>query len=232
MIMFCLWIKDFADTEGWKVAYKYNIAIPAEKKDEFNYDVDSKQGMVISRGEFVTKNGTKFDGQKDKFTYVEEVHEHYTQHTQTYSCGYKGRSTCTRTYWTWDRVGSEEKYADKITYFGREYNTSQFNISNFSERVDGYHRHTGFDRYYYNVVPLKFTASFLADTSDGTIKDAFGNKQVKLETVSIEQLRKDSLSYKVIYNVILTIVSLIILIGMGIVAWNWVWADGRWSLHD
>jgi len=230
MILLCLWIKDFADTDGWKTAYKYNIAIPAEKQDEFNYDVDSKQGLVLSRGEFETKNGAKFDDQKESFTYVEEVHERYTRHTQTYSCGSsKHPRTCTRVYYSWDRVGSEEKYADKTTYFGREYPTSNFNLSNFVTRVDGYHRKDFSDRYYYNVVPLKFTASFLTNTSEGRIDSAFGG-QVKLETVSIEQLRKDSLNYKVVNNVIVTIVAIIILIGASIGAWHWVWADGRWSL--
>ena len=225
-------IKDYADTEGWKTAYKYNIAIPAEKQDEFNYDVDSHQGLVLSRGEFETKKGTKFDDQKESFTYVEEVHERYTRHTQTYSCGSsKHPRTCTRVYYSWDRVGSEEKYADKTTYFGREYPTNNFNLSNFVTRVDGYHRKDFSDRYYYNVVPLKFTASFLTNTSEGTLASAFGG-QVKLETVSIEQLRKDSLGYKLVNNVIVTIVAIIVLIGASIGAWSWVWSDGRWSMKD
>jgi hypothetical protein len=48
-ILLCLFIKNHADTDGWKTAYKYHIAITANKKDEFNYDVDSKQGLILWR---------------------------------------------------------------------------------------------------------------------------------------------------------------------------------------
>jgi fructose-1,6-bisphosphatase len=44
-ILLCLFIKNHADTDGWKTAYKYHIAITANKKDEFNYDAFSARNM-------------------------------------------------------------------------------------------------------------------------------------------------------------------------------------------
>ena len=110
LLVMCFAIKEHADVEGWKTAYKYNIAITAEDKEQFNYDVDSHQGLVLSRGEFKTLHGVKFDDQKETYTYVQEVHERYTRHTSTYPCGTsKHPRTCTRVYYSWDRVGSKER---------------------------------------------------------------------------------------------------------------------------
>lgn len=256
-IMLCVTIKNHADVEGWKTAYKYNIAIPATEQDQFNYDVDSKQGLVITQGGFKTAQGIKFDEMTKDFTYVEKVHEHYTRHTETYSCGTpKVPRTCTRTYYSWDRSGSEEKFAPKTTYFGREYDTNIFSFGSMVSTLDacsvttngtggwfeskkGCHKDWGgeyfydgsSDRYYYRAVPLEFTASFLTNTSNGNLASAFSG-QILLETKSIEQMRKDSTSYGFWNNVWLVVGSVIILIGMSVLAYSWVMADGKWSTYE
>jgi hypothetical protein len=252
-LLLCLFIKNHADTSSWETAYKYKIAIVAEKEDQFNYDVDSKQGLVLSRGEFETKKGTKFDEMKKTFTYVEKVHEHYTMHTETYKCG---KSTCVRTYWTWDWSGSEEKSANIVTYFGRDYSTKMFKFNHLVNKlgacsVTEANKNTGFfskkhgckedwggeyyyqdndDRYYYNAVPLKFTASFLADTSKN-LTNPFGGR-IPLETKSPEQLKTDSTSYQFYHNLAIIIASIIILVGMAVLGYSWVMQDGKWSTTE
>lgn len=151
-------------------------------------------------------------------------------HTQTYSCGSsKYPRTCTRTYWSWDVVGSEDRYADKTTYRGRDYNSSIFDFSNLSKRLDGYYREDANDRYYYNVVPRQFNAGFIVDTSNGTLSSAF-NGRVKLENKSIDRMRKDSRSYEAVNNFMLTLVIILILICMTVLGYKWVMADGKFSL--
>lgn len=258
-VMLVFFIKNHMDTDGWKTAYKYHIAITANKDDQFNYDVDSHQGLVLSHGDFSTKQGAKFDEMNKDFTYVEKVHEHYTMHTQTYSCGTsKAPRTCIRTYWTWDYTGSDEKFADKTSYFNREYNTSTFGYHNLVTKLDACsvtsaNKNTGFfsskhgcskdwggaeyfyedndDRYYYNAVPLKFSASFLTDTSKGTLINPFGGR-VSLETKSTDQMVKESTSYQFWDNVFMVIGGIVVLIAMIIVGYNWVMADGKWSLDE
>lgn len=252
--MFCFWVKDQADVEGWKTAYKYNIAIPVLEKDQFNYDVDSHQGLVITRGTFKTAHGAKFDEMNQTYTYVEKVHEHYTMHTSTYKCG---KSTCTRVYYTWDITGREETFAEKTNYFGRDYSTSAFSFSNLVQKIGAcsvtpkdesnsffdqkhgckeswgseYYYKDDNDRYYYNAVPLVFTASFLTDTSDGTIKSAFPGR-ITLEAKSIEQMRKDSTGYKFWHNVFMVIGIIIIMIAAAFLGYQWVMADGKWSMYE
>ena len=133
-------------------------------------------------------------------------------HVEHYSCGSsKHRRTCTRVYWSWDVVGREDRYADKITYRGRDYDSSIFDFGNLVKRLDGYYKEDANDRYYYNVVPRQFSAGFIVDTSNGTLTSAFQGK-VKLENKSIDQMRKDSRSYQVVNNftfIVFIIVALI-----------------------
>jgi hypothetical protein len=252
-ILLCLFIKNHADTDGWKTAYKYHIAITANKKDEFNYDVDSKQGLVLSRGEFTTPVGTKFDEMTKVYTYVDKIHQHYTMHVQTYSCG---KSTCTRVYYSWDNVGDEERFAPKTKYLDRSYDTTLFGFHNFVEDIDAcditakdtsgffgtkhgcdsgwgssYYYQDNSDRYYYQAVPLEFTASFITDTSNGTLKSPFG-KHVSLEKRSTEQMVKDSTGYQFWNNFGLVIGAIMMLVFGGILGYNWVMADGKWSLNE
>lgn len=254
-ILLCLFIKNHADTDGWKTAYKYHIAITASKEDQFNYDVDSHQGLVLSHGDFKTAKGTKFDEMTKDFTYVEKVHEHYTMHTSTYQCG---KSTCVRVYYTWDWDGSDEKFAAKTSYFGRDYSTDTFGYHNmvtktnaceitvpntdngfFSSKhgcskgwLDGEYYYDGNDdRYYYNVVPLAFTGSFLTDTSNGKLTSPFGGR-ISLETRSTDQMVKDSTGYKFWDNFGLVVGAIIVLIAGCILGYNWVMADGKWSLDE
>lgn len=229
-VLLCLFIKNSADTAGFKTAYKYHIAITSTDKSDFNYDVDSHQGLVLTRGEFTEKSGVKFPEMKQTYTYVNKVHQHYTMHVQTYSCGTsKSPRTCTRIYYSWDVVGSEDQEASKISYFGRDYATSTFNLGSFTQNTGGFYYQGGVDRYYYETVPLSFTASFLTDTSNGNLANPFGGS-VDLQTKSIDQMVNGSTGYKFWDNFGLVIGAVMALIAGGILGYNWVMADGRWSL--
>jgi len=87
------------------------------------------------------------------------------------------------------------------------------------------------DRYYYNAVPLKFTASFLTDTSNGNLANPFGGR-IPLETKSPEQMKTDATSYKFYHNLTLVIASIVVLAGMAVLGYNWVMSDGKWSTKD
>lgn len=230
--LLCLFIKNSADSDGFKTAYKYHIAITSTDKSDFNYDVDSHQGLVLTHGTFTEKSGVKYPEQKQTYTYVNKVHQHYTMHIQSYSCGSsKHPRTCTRIYYSWDTIGSEDQEASKISYLGRGYNTSLFNLSNYESNTGQYYYQGGVDRYYYQVVPLKFTASFITDTSNGTLANPFGGA-VDLQTQSIDQMVNSSTGYKFWDNFGLIIGAIMVLIAGGILGYNWVMADGKWSLTE
>lgn len=248
-------IKGHMDSDGYKNQVNYTTAVQATNRDLFNYAVDSQQGRVLASGQFLaTGNLAKFDEMTKGFTYVARTRQHYTMHTSLYRCG---KSTCTRVYYTWDDRETDSKYADKVTLYGREYNASLFNFGHFTRStnacgITAKNTNTGFfstkhgcenswlsgeyyypdndNRYYYAVVPTRFTATFLASTY-ATLKP-FNESRITLQDKNIGQIIKDVGKYKLIGFWVLVVI-LIVLSGLGIfVAYRWVMNDGIWSLNQ
>jgi hypothetical protein len=124
-------IKVSAEYAGYKKQVLYTTAIQVTDKEHFNYAVDSQQGNLLANGQFNTesKDLVKFPEMTKAFTYVERTKEHYTMHTQTYTCG---KSTCIRTYYSWDAIDNESLVASNLELFGREYNINLFKLDNYN----------------------------------------------------------------------------------------------------
>lgn len=252
IILGILGIKGLAEDAGYKTQVRYTTAIRAEDADRFNYAVDSQQGNLLVHGNFSTKkeNLVKFEEMKEGFTYVERIKQHYTRHTQTYPCG---KSTCVRTYYSWDRVGSDEKFAPQIELYGRTYNANQFNYSDFKQEIDckdftepneakgwfsskrgcdnGKYYLDNNDRYYYVIAPQSFSATFLASSMGGGLNPV-EEDSISLKNASIEQELEAVGSYKV-WAFWIVLIFIILLTGIAaFLAWAWVMDDGRWSLHE
>ena len=69
---------------------KYNTAVRVEDNDKFNYAVDSKQGRIISSGEFKTKDSVKFENFDGEYMKIIRILEEYRPHTYT-TCDSKGK---------------------------------------------------------------------------------------------------------------------------------------------
>jgi hypothetical protein len=63
------------------------------------------------------------------------------------------------------------------------------------------------------------------------LKSPFG-KHVSLEKRSTEQMVKDSTGYQFWNNFGLVIGAIMMLVFGGILGYNWVMADGKWSLNE
>lgn len=100
----------------------YNKAIHIEGNELFEYGMRTNVGNSFVYGDLIAVDPVSYPELEGEYLYVEKVKERYTQHTRTvtYKCG---KTTCSRveTYWTWDRVGSEEKKSDKVTFLGVEF---------------------------------------------------------------------------------------------------------------
>lgn len=245
-------IKNHIETEGYKTQVNYVTAIKTSEKDNFNYAVDSRQGRVLTNGQFTSdKNLAKFDEMNKGFTYVKRTKEHYTQHTYT-TCNSKGSCT-THTYYSWDSVGSDERYADKVTYFGRQYTASIFDYKNMLQRAEacnvtskkiekgwftakngcsdnGYYYLDSNDRYYYEIVPTKFTATFITDTYSGTLKP-LNQDSIVLENKSIDQVLVDVGKYHLWAFWAFMIVLFVLTCIACYIGYQWVMADGIFSLN-
>lgn len=248
-------IKGHIDSNGYKNQVNYTTAIQSTKQDDFNYIVDSQQGRVLANGNFTT-NGklAKFDEMNKGFTYVERTKEHYTMHTrEDCSTDSKGNEHChTETYYTWDSVGTDVSFADKIRFMGRDYPTTLFDYSRYKSNADACEftaagTGTGFfetkhgcingdfylnddDRYTYATVPVSFNATFLATTYGGL--KPFNEKAITLQDKSIKQVLHDVGQYRLIGFWVLTFILILLTIGAGAIAYQWVMEDGVWSLDE
>lgn len=147
---------------------KYNKAIHVEDKDLFEYGMRTNVGNAFIYGDLVAVDTVSYPEIDGEYLYVEKVKERYTQHTRTvsYPCG---KRTCTRTehYWTWDRVGSEEKRSQKVTFLDVEFDFNQFLIPS-DEHLTTI-KESSRIRYKYNVVPTKVTGTIFTDLRDKNI---------------------------------------------------------------
>lgn len=248
--MATLGIKGHMDSDGYKTQVNYTTAIQSTQKDDFNYIVDSQQGRVLANGNFSTKDAkqARFPEMNKGYTYVDRVKEHYTMHTYT-TCS---KNSCTtHVYYSWDQVGSDDVYANYISFMGRKYPATLFNFSkydsatdcsNFSAAgtsgffkgdkgcVDGDIYLTSDDRYVYSTVPLTFNATFLATTYGGL--KPFNESSITLQNKSIQNVLKDVGKYQLISFWVVTVLLVLLTIAAIYGAYTWVMEDGVWSTKD
>lgn len=251
---FAFSIKNHMDSDGYKTQVEYTTAIQATDKTHFNYAVDTQQGNLLANGQFATdsKDLTKFPEMTKGFTYVRRTKEHYTMHEYT-TCSGKPTVCTTHIYYSWDEVDSNEQYAPKISFYGRQYNPDIFNIHAYLHGtscagITAENTQHGFfsskhgcdgtdfyldsdDRYVYDTVPQTFTATFLASSMGGGLHGV-GESTITLQNKSIGQALKDVGKYQLVAFWVAAVLIFFLFIGAAFAAYEWVMEDGEWSTRD
>lgn len=146
----------------------YNKAIHIEDKELFEYGMRTSIGNAFVYGDLVAIDTVSYPEVDGDYLYIEKVKERYTQHSRivSYKCG---KRTCTRTqiYWTWDKVGSEEKKSEKVTFLDVEFNFNQF-LTPSAEYLTTI-KESSRIRYKYYVVPNKVTGTIFTNLRDKDI---------------------------------------------------------------
>lgn len=166
----------------------YNTAVKAKTKEDFDYSIETEQGNLISEGKFSAVDPVTFPELDHKFSYVCKTREVYTMHTrQVPIYGAKGKVTGyrTETYWTWDYAGSEKKIAKFLLFYGHKFKTDKFSLIS-TKNYGGYRYETSHIRYYYDVVPKNFRASFIAKTNKNGLIPSFG-KRIELSKRTLSE---------------------------------------------
>ena len=98
---------------------EYQKAIHIEDSELFQYGMDTNIGNAFVYGDLEAVDTVTYPEIGGEYMLVEKVKEKYTMHTRTYTVRV-GKTTQTRvqTYWTWDRVGSEEIKCNEIKFCG------------------------------------------------------------------------------------------------------------------
>lgn len=166
----------------------YNKAVKIESTDLFQYGMDTNVGNAFVYGDLKAVDTVTYPEIDGEYMYVEKVKEKYTKHTRTVTKyktvnGKRKSYTTTETYWTWDRVGSEDKKCNEVTFCGVTFNVSKFDIPS-SHHIDTI-KESSHIRYKYYGVGTEFTGTIFTDLRDKTISDStnFYNSMNIEETV-------------------------------------------------
>lgn len=148
---------------------KYNKALKIDNVNLFEYGMNTNVGNAFVYGDIKTIDTVSYPEINGEYMYIEKVKERYTMHTRTVTTTVNGKTkTKTETYWTWDRVGSEDKISKKVSFLDKEFNVSQFSlpIADYIDTIqESYHV-----RYKYYGVPAKLTGTIFTYLSDGNIE--------------------------------------------------------------
>ncbi|AYQ24725.1 hypothetical protein [Enterococcus avium] len=199
----------------------YNTAIKARTKEDFDYSLETEQGNLISEGTFTAVSPVSFSELDQRFSYVCKTREVYTMHTrQVPQYDSKGNLTgyTTEVYWTWDYAGSEEKLAKELQFYGHKFKTDKFGLIS-TTRHGGYRYETSHIRYYYDIVPKKFRASFIAKANREGLVPSFGKRiELSKRTLSdqIEYGKNISRKSAIFFWSLWTV--LIIIVNVGFIA--------------
>lgn len=166
----------------------YNKAVKIESADLFQYGMDTNVGNAFVYGDLMAVDTVTYPEIGGEYMHVEKIKEKYTKHTRTvtYTTGSgktKRTHTKTETYWTWDRVGSEDLTCKEISFCGVTFNSDKIDIPD-TDYIDTI-KETSHIRYKYYGTGTKYTGTIFTDLKNKTISDNtnfYNNKNIE-ETV-------------------------------------------------
>ena len=154
--------------------------------------------------------------------YVEKVKEKYTIHTRqvAHTRTVNGKSQTyytTETYWTWDRVGSEDIKCKEISFCGITFKSNRFDIPG-TDYIDTI-KESSHIRYKYYGTGTKFTGTIFTELKDKTISDNtnFYNNMNIEETVE----RLESGSGEIVFWILWIILMVVCIFGF-------YYLDNKW----
>ena len=167
---------------------KYNKAVKIDNQEMFQYGIDTNVGNAFVYGDLKAVDTVTYPEIGGEYMYVEKVKERYTQHTRkvAHTRTVNGKSQTyytTETYWTWDKVGSEDIKCKEISFCGITFDSSKFDIPN-TDYIDTINESSHI-RYQYYGTNTKFTGTIFTNLRDKTISDntPFYNNSTIDETI-------------------------------------------------
>lgn len=167
----------------------YNKAVKIESTDLFAYGMRTNIGNAFVYGDLEAVDTVTYPEIGGKYMYIEKVKEKYTMHTRqvAHTRTVNGKSQTyytTETYWTWDKVGSEDLKCKEITFCGVKFASNKIDIpgSSHIETI----KESSHVRYKYYATSTKFTGTIFTSLKDNTITDNTEFHQNKNITETVE----------------------------------------------
>lgn len=195
---------------------KYNKAVKIEEEtDLFQYGMDTNVGNAFVYGVLEAVDAVIYPEIGGEYMHVEKVKERYTMHTKRVK---SGKRWVTKTYWTWDRVGSEELKCREVLFCGIIFESSKIELPS-AEFIDTI-KESSHVRYKYYGVGAEYTGTIFTELRDGTICDRsnFYNGKTITETV-------DMLEYGMACQVLFWFVWVTLIV---VCVYGFYYADNKW----
>ena len=200
----------------------YNKAVKIESTDLFQYGIDTNVGNAFVYGDLKAVDTVTYPEIGGEYMYVEKVKEKYTMHTRqvAHTRTVNGKSQTyytTETYWTWDRVSSEDKKCKEISFCGITFKSNKFDIPG-TDYIDII-KESSHIRYKYYGTGTKFTGTIFTELKDKTISDNtnFYNNMNIEETVE----RLESSSGEIVFWILWIILMVVCIFGF-------YYLDNKW----
>lgn len=160
---------------------EYNKAVHITDSAMFRYGMDTSLGNAFVYGDLEAVDPVTYPELGGVYMYVEKVKERYTMHTRTvhHSNG-KTSWTTTETYWTWDKIGSENLHSNNIRFLEIEFPYGKVAIPH-SEYIETI-KESSKIRYKYYGCAKEYTGTIYTFLKDGTMKEKsefFQNKDIE-----------------------------------------------------
>lgn len=151
---------------------KYNKAIKIDTQELFEYGMRTNVGNAFVYGDLKAVDTVTYPELDDSYMYVEKIKERYTKHTRqvAHTRTVNGKSQTyytTETYWTWDRVESEEQTCKEISFLDHIFTSDKIDLPR-TEYIDTI-KESSHVRYKYYGVGLEFTGTIFTDLRCDTI---------------------------------------------------------------
>ena len=186
----------------------YNKAVKIESTDLFQYGMDTNIGNAFVYGDLKAVDTVTYPEIGGKYMYVKKVKERYTEHTKqvAHTKTVNGKSQTyytTETYWSWDRVGSENVKCKEISFCGITFDSNKFGIPS-TKYIDTI-KESSHVRYKYYGTETKFTGTIFTKLKDKTISDNtyfYNNKNIE-ETVDCLESEGGEISFWICWIILI-----------------------------
>ena len=144
----------------------YNKAVKITDAEIFRYGMRTDVGNAFVYGDYIAVDPVTYPEIGGGYMYIEKVKERYTMHTRTVT---RDKKTYTETYYTWDRVGSEEKHCKQVSFLGVVFDAVKIQTPNTEHITTIRESHN--IRYVYNGTEAEHTGTIFTRLEGNTISD-------------------------------------------------------------
>lgn len=145
---------------------EYQKALHISDTEMFRYGMQTNMGNAFVYGDLLAVDTVTYPEIGGEYMYVEKVKERYTKHTRRVK---RGDSYRTETYYTWDRVESEDIKCKEVEFCGVVFDSSKINLPG-TEYLDTI-KESSRVRYKYYGVLTAYTGTIYTDMRENAITD-------------------------------------------------------------